>query len=124
MNYKLPPLPDHPEPRVMAWSELEKRAIREYGEACAIAAIAAIEAQGVPDGWQLVPKEPTLEMIRQLNVSGYMVHKYRAMLASAPPAPQEVEKKPFTPDWVNYRQGFQDGQASVVQQQTHGITNG
>lgn len=59
---------------------------------------AAIEAQGVPDGWQLVPKAPTDAMVRaalHLDLSympGHDGHDhaavYKAMLASTPPAPQ------------------------------------
>ena len=65
-------------------------------------AIAAIEAQGVPDGWQLVPKEPTQEMLQAaLDYHGSSRYQdepplsdevsdtecYAAMLAAAPPAP-------------------------------------
>lgn len=56
---------------------------------------AAIEAQGVPDGWQLVPKEPTIGMLvagGQYRVSTERPNAqhaiYAAMLASAPPAQQ------------------------------------
>lgn len=38
---ELPPLPDHPEPMVMQWTELEKVAIRAYGQECARAALAS-----------------------------------------------------------------------------------
>lgn len=152
--------------------------------------------QGVPDGWQLVPKEPTPEMWNAVNKlddqcaagnydgKGCSIEQaWDCLLASAPPAPQQIgqsesdvrnllarfehqchrmgvlwerchgkcwpkfesdeftllrdelvpetkaqllalatpapkaaEKKPFTPDWANYRQGFQDGQASAPQQ--------
>jgi hypothetical protein len=41
----LPPLPGHPEPRTMKWSELELRAIREYGMQCAREALASYEAE-------------------------------------------------------------------------------
>ena len=41
MSTALPPLPDHPEPRIMTWSELERQAIKAYGEECA----RAIEAE-------------------------------------------------------------------------------
>ena len=65
-----------------------------------------IEAQGVPDGWQLVPKESTDEMVRaalHLDLSYMPGHDgpdraavYKAMLASAPPAPQPqpVQQEP------------------------------
>ena len=64
-------------------------------------ALAAIQAQGVPDGWQLVPKEPTDAMIRaalHLDLSYMPGHDgpdraavYKAMLASAHPAPQPAQ---------------------------------
>lgn len=51
-DYTPPPLPDHPEPRHMRWSELERKAISEYGHACAehvraplLARIAELEAE-------------------------------------------------------------------------------
>ncbi len=44
----LPPLPGHPEPRTMKWSELELRAIREYGVRCARAALEAAQAEAKP----------------------------------------------------------------------------
>ena len=34
-DYTLPPVPDHPEPRHMRWSELELKAIDKHGHACA-----------------------------------------------------------------------------------------
>ena len=52
--------------------------------------------------WQLVPKEPTQEMllayatawnhykIRGLTVGQIAAHEYRAMLAAAPKVPQEL----------------------------------
>lgn len=33
-DYTLPPVPDHPEPRHMRWSELERKAIADYGLIC------------------------------------------------------------------------------------------
>jgi hypothetical protein len=44
----LPPFPDHPEPQIMKWSELEKRTIREYAEAYARTAVEQAMAQQVP----------------------------------------------------------------------------
>jgi hypothetical protein len=35
MTPALPPLPDHPEPQIMRWSDLELAAIRRFGEQCA-----------------------------------------------------------------------------------------
>ena len=96
MNYKLPPLPEiahHYWHSMPAYSPEQMQAY----------AIAAIEAQGVPDGWQLVPKEPTVSMARALldypesdeelpwpkSISpNFALAAYRIMLASAPPAPQ------------------------------------
>lgn len=54
----------------------------------------------VPEGWQLVPKEPTREMIEagrhQVNFardagagSQKAIHAYRAMLSAAPRAPED-----------------------------------
>jgi hypothetical protein len=34
-------LPDHPEPMVMKWSELEKKAISDYGARCTASAVLA-----------------------------------------------------------------------------------
>lgn len=106
---KLPPLPDHPEPRVMTWSDLEERAIREYGAACAIA---AIEAQGVPDGVVLQIDAAVTQAQKVLSDwnEWYGMHGEKAplppggivkaqellavaksLLASAPPAPQSEE---------------------------------
>jgi hypothetical protein len=42
---KLPPLPGHPEPHTYTWTDLEKRAIAAYGEACARAALATLKGQ-------------------------------------------------------------------------------
>jgi len=38
-DMNLPELPDHPEPRAFKWSELEKKAMREYGKACYLQAL-------------------------------------------------------------------------------------
>ena len=100
---KLPPLPEHPEPRIMEWTKLEMRTIKEYGEACAIA---AIEAQGVPDGWRKEAKNlssilagmgegsydlETLYTEDQADGDGFVrrAADLLKLLASAPPAPQE-----------------------------------
>jgi len=47
---------------------------------------------GVPDGWQLVPIEPTYEMLSQITlIEGFthpaMTARYKAMLAAAPRSP-------------------------------------
>ena len=54
----------------------------------------AIAARKVPDGWQLVPIEPTVEMMKEADGVGFHVHTgtwtidpcdcYAAMLAAAP----------------------------------------
>jgi hypothetical protein len=44
------------------------------------AVFAAIDAAG----WQLVPKEPTKEMLRTLHYSDALIETYRAMLSAAP----------------------------------------
>ena len=73
----------------------------ERGRALLTSAPPAPQAQGVPDGWQLVPKEPTDAMIRaalHLDLSYMPGHDgpdraavYKAMLASAQPAPQPAQ---------------------------------
>jgi len=63
------------------------------------AAVAAHVAQQVPDGWQIVPKEPTAEMqaagttactfeATLLNRMFVTNRSYRAMLAAAPQEPK------------------------------------
>lgn len=92
---KLPPLPRHSWPFGAKFNDKDMNAhyLKGYNDA-----IAATQAQGVPDGWQLVPKEPTDAMIRaalHLDLSYMPGHDgpdraavYKAMLTSAPPAPQ------------------------------------
>lgn len=107
MSKTLPPLP---EPSMFAeyWaSDMQAYAL------AALEQQRQIEAQGVPDGWQLVPKEPTPEMKTaglDAGEEAYNQHIanalcdgptpeyetsmeaiYSAMLASAPPAPQKGE---------------------------------
>lgn len=61
---------------------------------------AALPAAGVPDGWKLVPMEPTIEMIAALGFGGdtdlaighgsisfELAASYRAALSSSPPPP-------------------------------------
>lgn len=97
MKYKLPPLP--PQSSKVFRTAIGPVEVLAYtAEQMQAYAIAAIEAQGVPDGWQLVPKEPTDVMVRaalHLDLSYMPGHDgpdraavYKAMLASAPPAPQ------------------------------------
>ena len=109
---QLPPLPGHPEPHSMKWSELELAAIKEYGEQCARAALAAnvihnsnlgqvddidvVESElaaKVPAGYKLVPIEPTEEILRALTdpfvaINGdnrkAFAKAWAAMLAAAP----------------------------------------
>lgn len=57
----------------------------------AIGRIKELEAQAVPEGWQLVPKEPTPEMIAAAKSTtsavltrSHATEIYRAMLAAAP----------------------------------------
>lgn len=67
-------------------------------------------AVAVPDGWQLVPKEPTEAMVLacdQLPDPSYhpTIDTYRAMLAAAPSAPAAAEEddllpRPVTPSKV------------------------
>ena len=95
---KLPPLP---KPDTHCFDEDTGKDVWSHSpEQMQAYALAAIKAQGVPDGWQLVPKEPTDEMVRaalHLDLSYMPGHDgpdraavYKAMLASAPPAPQKL----------------------------------
>jgi hypothetical protein len=69
----------------------------ECGEIFTEAITHAIEhmKRGAPEGWQLVPKEPTKEMIESAVLSTSDLHPqqaifiYKWMLADAPEPPQE-----------------------------------
>lgn len=91
MNYKLPPLPPQSS-KVFRTAIGPVEVLAHTTEQMQAYAIAAIEAQGVPDGWQLVPKEPTEQMLREgwdfAGTRGNAEAAYKTMLASAPPAPQ------------------------------------
>lgn len=89
------------------------------GEVAIKALRSALAQQGEPvSGWKLVPVEPTQEMAtagfsRNLELGGGKRNPeetYKAMLAAAPAA------QSFTPDWVNYRQGVEDGKADALSQ--------
>ena len=47
-------------------------------------ATGAQPAPSVPDGWKLVPIEPTRDMLDRMDLGGNMLYRYRAMLAAAP----------------------------------------
>lgn len=69
---------------------------------------AAPQAQGVPDGWALVPVEPTREMRKAgLAHTGAVNATYRDMLAAAPSREQvgETEKRPLSPPPPSRRKG-------------------
>jgi hypothetical protein len=65
----------------------------------AVAELAALRAQGVPEGWQLVPVEPTIEMMDgafdDIRLSdahttyGVTEHVWAYMLAAAPKPPAD-----------------------------------
>ena len=38
----------------------------------------------IPDGWVLVPKEPTEKMLTAMSSSGWLTGNYKAMLTAAP----------------------------------------
>lgn len=95
-----------------------KRCVKAYslGGCDARAAIEADRAQRVPDGWKLVPVEPTDAMVRaalHLDLSYMPGHEgpdraavYRAMLAAVParastPAPAQQEPKEWLPTAEN-----------------------
>lgn len=45
----------------------------------------------IPDGWQLVPKVPTVEMIEAIPHEATVEEEWSAMLAAAPPPPEDSE---------------------------------
>ncbi|MDE1901478.1 MAG: hypothetical protein KGI37_07540 [Alphaproteobacteria bacterium] len=53
--------------------------------------LAPVRRDSLPDGWQLVPKTPTEEMLRAGMNVGYIcsIEEYDAMLAAAPSPPSE-----------------------------------
>lgn len=71
------------------------------------------QASGVPDGWKLVPVEPTPEMMRSgMNVPFNKAARhnavYRAMLAAAPTpaeAPEDVASEPVGYLYTNVQSG-------------------
>ena len=69
-------LPPHPE-HSWAWTEAEKRALLKRGTALA-------SAPRVPQGWKLVPVEPTEAMVDATHHGQPVSDIYRDMLAAAP----------------------------------------
>ena len=45
-------------------------------------------ASSVPDGWKLVPIDPTRNMLDCMDLGSNMLYRYRALLAAAPEARQ------------------------------------
>ena len=60
--------------------------LRKTGAATLLACevLKAFNATRVPEGWQLVPKEPTPEMLHALSRVGRIDYIWRAALAAAP----------------------------------------
>ena len=117
---ELPPLPPLPE-----WVKMDdlaqlvpsevRIAMRAYGQACADAALADAALSrpvAIPEGYKLVPLEPTPNMCdevvtevggcyscsAQLPSWGQCTDIYKAMLAAAPASPQPLAKV-LTLDW-------------------------
>ncbi len=110
---KLPPLPAHPEPRVMTWSELEKQAIKEYGEACALAATEPLLQRIAELERQLHEQAVSLEEARkdakryqsilsacESDGFGYWLPEICLKIGSVPPSKDECD---FTIDAVMQR---------------------
>jgi hypothetical protein len=67
-----------------------------------------LEKARIPEGWQIVPKEPTAEMIASGVTAGvgaapepWCPHAYRAMLSAAPqppPSPEVLASSPPVPE--------------------------
>lgn len=69
---------------LLAAGELEKR----------VAALSAPPAAGVPEGWKLVPEEPTPAMLAAfVEANGKAVRGYKAMLAAAPTRPASEQQR-------------------------------
>lgn len=98
---ELAAIPPLPEPRAQSFTPgFTAEQMRDY----AMAALAA-KTEQEPDGWQLVPKEPTAEMIwaaereqtrrwladRERQRVQFEHALYRAMLAAAPKAPTDAD---------------------------------
>ena len=59
----------------------------------------------VPEGWKLVPEEPTPQMLDEIHLVSEFTGKalttrYRAMLAAAPAAPAQAEQEPVA--WMTH----------------------
>lgn len=73
---------------------------RAVESAVRAALLAHIERGRVPDGWKLVPVEPTTEMVAEIEDVSRIgavwtaASVYRAMLAAAPAAPDQSATKP------------------------------
>lgn len=118
---KLPPFPWGDD--FSAW--LEVRNDEEVQAEFAAYAIAAIEAQGVPDGWQLVPTDAELTGIYK-KANGEDIGKaqplttqrifkaMRAMLESTPPAPQ-------ADNWRKYATEREDTSQTVIERHSEEI---
>lgn len=79
-DIELPPMPE--------WAIYQR--VENAVQAYAIAAIKADRKhRGEPEGWQLVPIEPTYEMLEEIHINENfkrtaMETRYKAMLAAAP----------------------------------------
>jgi hypothetical protein len=67
----------------------------------------------VPEGWKLVPAEPTREMLAEIDLIDGFTHqalttRYKAMLAACPAAPS-VEQGERGAEWAPYRIWLQRG---------------
>lgn len=96
MKYKLPPLP---KPDTHCFDEDTGKDVWSHSpEQMQAYAIAAIEAQGVPDGWRdeviAIERIASTAMYQnakdQRNILEDIAERLSAMLASAPPAPQAL----------------------------------
>jgi hypothetical protein len=95
--------PKLPEPRVpmdnhqSTWDKYSSAQMEAYADAREAAVLAKLaqqaDRQRVPEGWKLVPVEPTWEMLEAaLDCAAKPSHReaYAAMLAAAPEAPAQA----------------------------------
>ena len=64
--------------------DCEEKRERGHAANCKLAAVLAALPAQVPDGWQLVPKMPTAEMLGRSGIGALALQTYHAMLAAAP----------------------------------------
>ena len=79
------------------------------------------DRQRVPDGWKLVPVEPTAEMVRAIGIPGsglYEREVWAAMLAAAPEAPAQASAVDERAAFEVWAKGFYRDVSRLAKYQT------